>query len=142
MTGPAIRTQIDGLNEMYSYETALDCSDKPDLARQEFKDETDVNKVLARYGIDGMQRPVEYQQVDYDADLQQMLASIQEAERAISKLPAEIYSKYPTWEQILDGAFNGTFKADITAYYADKAAEKAALDAAAAAALSSREPKP
>lgn len=139
MTGPAIRTQIDGLNELYSDDTALDCSDMPDMTRQEFKAETDVNTILARYGIDGIKRPPEYSEIDYNLDLQQSLEAIRDAEQAIAKLPAEIYVKYPTWEQLLTGAFNGNYKRDLTAYYEQKAAEKAAADAAAAAAASSRE---
>lgn len=135
-----IRTQADGLNEDYSWETALDCSDLPDMTRQEFKAETDVNNILSRYGVDGIRRTPEYAEIDYTMDLQQSLGAIAEAERAIAKLPADLYVKYPTWEQLLAGAFNGQFKTDLTAYYEAKAAEKAVADAAAAAAASSREP--
>lgn len=134
MTGPAIRTQVDGLNGVYSYETGLDCSDLPDMTRQEFKDETDVNKILARYGVDGMRlREPQYSEVDYDTDLQQSLESIREAERAINKLPEELRGKYSTWERLLDGAFNGEFKTDLATYHEKRrieteAAAKAALD--------------
>lgn len=124
----AIRTQVDGLNEQYSYDTALDCSDLPDMARQEFKEETDVNNILARYGVDGIKRPPEYAEVDYTADLQQSLEAIREAQRSIAKLPAELRGKYSTWERLLDGAFNGEFKEDLATYYEEKAAaEKAAI---------------
>lgn len=126
-----IRTQHDGLNEVTSYETGLDCSNLPDTTRQEFKDETDVNTILKRYGVDGIQQrePI-YSQVDFDMDLQKSLEAIREAERAIEKLPADLYAKYPTWEQLLSGAFNGNFKTDLTAYYAAQAAAKAAADQA------------
>lgn len=138
MTGPAIRTQVDGLNEEYSLETALDCSTKPDLARQEFKEETDVNKVLARYGIDGIRREPQYSSVDYDMDLQQALESIREAERGIARLPTELRSKYDTWERLLDGAYNGQLKTDLATYKATHAAaEQAALDTARQPAVSS-----
>lgn len=128
---PAIRTQIDGLNEEYSLLTGLDCSDLPDMARQEFKDESDVNKVLARYGVDGIQRPPQYSAVDYDMDLQQSLESIREAERAIAKLPEELRGKYSTWERLLDGAFKGEFKSDLEAYHETKRSEEAAVAKAA-----------
>lgn len=135
MTGPAIRTQIDELNEEYSWETATDCSSLPDMARQEFKDEADVNKVLARYGVDGLQRPVEYSAVDYDVDLQQSIQAIRDAERAIAKLPPELQAKYNTWERLMGGAYSGDFKRDLDSYEAAKqASDKAALDAATAAA--------
>lgn len=121
-----IRTQVDGLNEEMSYETGLDCSILPDLTRQEFKDETDVNKVLARYGVNTPMRQPQYSEVDYDMDLQASLEAIREAERAIAKLPVELQGKYSTWERLLDGAFNGEFKTDMATYYEAKAAADAA----------------
>jgi hypothetical protein len=122
---PAIRTQVDGLNEEYSLLTGLDCSNLPDMARQEFKAETDVNIILGRYGIDGIQRPTQYAQVDYDMDLQQSLESIREAERAVMKLPPELREKYRTWEGLLDGVYNGQLKTDLATYHAAKEAEAA-----------------
>lgn len=113
--------------------TGLDCSELPDLARQEFKDETDVNKVLQRYGVDAQLRPTQYSEIDYDTDLQKSLDAIREAERAISKLPPTLRAKYGTWDQLLDGAVNGQFKTDLASYHATMAAEKAAADAAAIA---------
>lgn len=122
-----IRTQADGLNEIYSVATAIDCSNLPDMARQEFKDETDVNKLLARYGVEAMMRgEPQYAEIDYTMDLQQSLESIREAERAIAKLPVELRTKYSTWERLLDGAYNGEFKTDLTAYHEAKAMETAA----------------
>lgn len=134
-----IRTQADGLQAQYSRETGIDCSDLPDRARQEFKDETDVNKILARYGVEAIMRgEAQYSEVDYDMDLQKALACIEEAERSIAKLPAEIYSKYPTWEQFTAGAFNGNLKTDLAAYHEEKAAETAA---AAQAAIDAANPR-
>lgn len=133
----AIRTQIDGLNEEYSFSTGLDCSVLPDMTRQEFKAETDVNQILARYGVDGIQRRPEYAEVDYNMDLQQALDSITQTERALAKLPPELLEKYGTWERMLAGAYNGSVKADLVAYYEKQASDKAALDAAAAAAATS-----
>lgn len=138
MTAPAIRTQVDGLNEEYSISTGLDCSNLPDMTRQEFKDETDVNKVLARYGVNGLMREPQYSEIDYDMDLQQSIESIREAERAIGKLPLELREKYSTWERLLAGAHNGSMSTDLAAYYEKQAADKAALDAAAVAAASSK----
>lgn len=131
----AIRTQVDDLFDWYSTETAIDTHDRPDMTRQEFKDETDVNKVLMRYGVDGLPRKPEYSVVDYDLDLQTALESIREAERAIAKLPPELQAKYNTWERVMGGAYSGDFKKDLDSYQAAKeASEKAALDAKAAAA--------
>lgn len=128
---PAIRTQIDQLDLEYSIMTALDCSDLPDMARQEFKDETDVNKILQRYGIDGMLRKPEYGEVDYNMDLQQSIDAIRDAERAIAKLPPELREKYGTWEKLFAGAYNGGVQTDLVAYFEKQQSDKAAADAAA-----------
>lgn len=138
MPQPAIRTQVDMLDEEYSQLTALDCSDMPDMARQEFKDETDVNKVLARYGVDGLPRRPEYSEVDYDVDLQQSISAIRDAERAIEKLPAELRDKYSTWERLFAGVYSGGVKTDLEAYHAKKAADQAAVEAAALAAAAAK----
>lgn len=124
------RTQADGDQEHYSLLTALDCSTHPAITRQEFRDETDVNNILARYGVDGLRRPIQYSEVDYDMDLQQSLEAIREAERAVNRLPEALRTKYTTWERLLDGAFSGEFKQDLATYEADQTAKKAALDAA------------
>lgn len=128
MTAAAIRTQTDGLGEEISLANALDCSDLPDMARQEFKDETDVNKVLARYGVNAQMREPQYSEVDYNMDLQTSIESIREAERGIARLPVELRDKYGTWERLLAGAYNGGIQADLTAYYEKKAAETAAAE--------------
>lgn len=131
---PPIRKQTDDLQEQYSQMTAIDCSDLPDLTRQEFRDETDVNKILARYGVNAPMRQPEYSEVDYSMDLQQSLQAIKEAEDAVSKLPPSLRVKYFTWERLLDGAYNGEFKTDLATYYREKEVADAAAAAAAVAA--------
>lgn len=126
---PAIRTQVDELFDTYSLATAIDTQNLPDMTRQEFKDDTDVNKILQRYGVDGLPRKPEYSAVDYDLDLQTALNSIREAERALAKLPEELREKYSAWERLLAGAYSGQLKTDLDAYQAAKAAaEKAAAE--------------
>lgn len=140
MGQPAIRTQIDELDEAYSIATALDCSDMPDLARQEFKDETDVNKILARYGVNAPMREAQYGlEVDYNLDLQQSLAAIYAAQDAIRKLPPDLRAKYPDWQTAMQGIYNGTLQKDLDA---QKAADKARLEAEAAAAALNKTPTP
>lgn len=123
---PAIRTQVDGLFEQYSEATAIDCSDRPDMTRQEFRDDADVNKVLQRYGVDGLPRKPVYSEVDYNMDLQQSIEAIREAERAIQKLPDELRSKYGTWEAMFHGAYSGDLPRDLQMYHQKIAEEKAA----------------
>lgn len=130
MTAPAIRTQPDTWASSWSEATGLDCSDKPDMTRQEFRAETDVNQIMSRYGANAPMRERIYGTVDFDGDLQQALGAVQIAQDAIRKLPASLRAKYATWEDLLTGLHNGSFKVDLDAQLA---AEKAARDASEAA---------
>lgn len=84
-----MRTQHDGLQELYSYESGIACDPAEDLTRQEFKDTTDVNNILARHGVPVAQ-PLPYGEVDYDLDLTQAYASLATAREAIGRLPADL----------------------------------------------------
>lgn len=121
---PPIRTQSDDLQEEYSLMTALDCSTMPDLTRQEFRDETDVNHILNRYGAKAPMTPAIYAEVDYDMDLQQSLTAINTAQEAVRKLPQPLREKYYHWEMLLEGMRSGTFKTDFDAYNAEEQAKK------------------
>lgn len=70
---PAIRSQTDTDQELYSDEAGLDCSNLPDTARQEFKREADINDLLSRYGVGLPQKPTRFAEADFDMDLQQAL---------------------------------------------------------------------
>lgn len=115
---PAIRTQIDDLAELVSIETGTDCSNLPDLTRQEFKDETDVNKTIARFGGNTPLRQPTYGTMDYDIDLQQSLTAINKAQAACKKLPEPLRTKYYHWELLLEGMRNGQLKEDLDAHLA------------------------
>lgn len=122
---PALRTQVDDLAEIYSLETNIDCSNLPDLTRQEFKDETDVNKTIARFrGGDQPMRQVQYGEMDYDMDLQQSLAAINAAQAAARKLPKPLRDKYYQWETLMGGMRSGEFKKDLDTYLADEQKKK------------------
>lgn len=122
MPAPAIRTQVDGLDEEYSIETALDCSDMPDTTRQEFKDETDVNKILGRYGVNAPMRPVQYGESNFDLDLQTALQAIYTAQDAVRNLPPDLAAKYPTWTSFMEAAYSGKLRQDLDARSATEAA--------------------
>lgn len=110
----ALRTQYDDLQDDYSLLGGLDCSDSKDMARQEFKDESDVNMILARFGVDSFQakQPL-FGETDYDIDLQQALAAIKTAKEVHHGLPPELRKIYPTWRSMLNGANTGDLKKDM-----------------------------
>lgn len=102
----SIRTQADDLGDIYSVETGLDASDGPgnrDMARQEFKDDADINILMHRFGVVPLQKPVFFGDVDYGIDLQQALAAVKQAREAWQTMPADIKADYPTWQSLLNG---------------------------------------
>lgn len=111
---PAIRTQSDYLGDEASLEAGTDSGDAPDMARQEFKDEADINKLLARYGVQPLTKEPIYGDVDYNLDLQQALAAIDTAGQAWQSLPKNLKEKYPTWQLLLNALHEGRLKIDMT----------------------------
>lgn len=110
---PAERTQDDNQQDFYSDLSGLDTGEET-LTRQEFKDETDINIMLSRFGVNQQQRVMEYgKEIDYNLDLQQALAAVDTARRANLNVPEELRSKYPTWREVLNGAENGQYQADL-----------------------------
>lgn len=107
----AIRSQADNLGDSYSQLTALDCSKgSPDQARQEFKNETDINVMMARVGGMVPMRPPIYGEVDYDLDLQKALSAIADAQFAWSQTSPESRVKYPSWQSLLNAVNEGEYK--------------------------------
>lgn len=107
---PANRTQADGKNELYSELTGLDFDPSLDKARQEFKQESDVNIILARFGVNAPQKQATFGEVDYNIDLQTAFAAIADAKRAHRELPEEIRRDYPTWQSLLNGIESGEIR--------------------------------
>lgn len=110
---PEIRTQADGLGDIVSLQTGLDCSTMPDLARQEFKQEADINILLARFGVNAPSRQPVYGEADFDLDLQQALTAIQEAKTAWATMPIELRQQYPTWQALLTALDRGDINIKI-----------------------------
>lgn len=118
---PAVRTQHDDAQQTYSQAGGLDCSDSKDTTRQEFRDETDVNVILRRFGVDSFQakQPL-FGETDYEIDLQQALDAIKTAKEVHRGLPPELKKIYPNWRSMLNGANTGDLKKDL-----DRLAEEA-----------------
>lgn len=110
----AIRTQIDQLGDDYSRAGALDCTSSKDMARQEFKDDADINIMLSRFGVNQQQRTTTpFGEADYTIDLQQAMHSINQTQRAYQRMDPEIKRIYPTYEQFIKGVATGDLKKDL-----------------------------
>lgn len=103
----ALRTQADGAQDEYSDKASIDFADAIDTARQEFKDDADVNKLLAKFGVNAPQRQVTFGEVDYTLDLQDAFDAIKQAKAAYNRLPDEIKKDYPSWQTLLNGINTG-----------------------------------
>lgn len=104
---PAERRQSDGRQDEYSAAARIDTSNLPDLARQEFKQEADVNYILSRFGLDGPQRQLVFGDVDFDIDLTGAHAAVSQARRAWGKMPDYLKEKYPSWQDLLAAIHSG-----------------------------------
>lgn len=100
----------------YSYTTGLTCTPEEDMARQEFKADTDINLLLARFGVNTPQRQVTYGEQDYTMDLQRAHAAQFEAARAWKRLDDDTKRAFPSPRDMLAGLANGR----LPAYLAQK----------------------
>lgn len=113
----SLRSQADDLFDIYSLEHSLDCAieGNVDVARQELKDETDINLMLKKFGVFAPSRSVAQWgiEIDYNMDLQQALEAVTAAKRAWGQMTPELKAAYPTWQSLLNGLDSGEFKLDL-----------------------------
>lgn len=98
-------TYLDSL-ESDSLAGAIQCSPDEDMARQEFKQEADINFLLRKYGV-VPQRPVSYGEVDFDLDFQQARLAMREVSEGYARLSPEVRERYPSLEALLAAIANG-----------------------------------
>lgn len=123
----ALRKQTDDNGDEWSIATAT-INEEPSLTRGEFKDDADINRLLARFGVNQQVRQdPRFTEVDYNLDLQQAYAALDAASRAQLQVPEELRSKYPDWLTILNGAESGEYQRDLQALADRKAAEAEAV---------------
>lgn len=111
---PTLRHQADGRQEQISRKAAIDFTHDPGDVRQEYKDEADVKTILRRFGVGNVpQKPITYDTADFDMDLQQAMQAVDSARDMHSRLPQALRDKYPTWQSVLNGLYNGQFRIDL-----------------------------
>lgn len=90
---------------------SIDASDSPtnkDQARQEFKDEADINYMLSRFGITQPRGAPQYGTWDDTIDLQIAIEAVREAQSAYADLPDTLRNKFGSMEDLLRAVNNGT----------------------------------
>lgn len=102
----------------------LDASDNTDeggtnkdMARQEFKDEADINYMLTRFGINQARGTPTYGEWNDNIDLQTSLQAVRDARTAYRALPQELKDKFNSMEELVEAVENGSLvvKEDPTA---------------------------
>lgn len=100
---PATQTQTDPAKTVL-----LDCDPETDQTRQEFKDDSDINHLLARYGaIPHTGSTPIYGEYDFDTDLMAAHERVQQAREAHNSLPASLRAAYPTWAALAAALASG-----------------------------------
>lgn len=100
------RTQLDP-----GVSVTLDASnskDNKDVARQEFKDEADINYMLSRFGVAPRRGTPIYGEWDDTVDLQVALQSVSDARSAYRQLPDNLKAKFTRMEDLLSALENGS----------------------------------
>lgn len=105
-----MRTQVQAetMFQEWSDDSAMSFPAGEDRARQEFKDETDVNVILRRFGAGGFEvRPVQYGIQETDLELQTVYAAAAVAEDGWLKLPEHVRKRYSGWPELLSAVEAG-----------------------------------
>lgn len=82
--------------------------ENPDMARQEYKNEADINYMLSRFGITQPRGTPTFGAWDDTIDLQMALESVREARAGFRTLPKEMTDKFRTMEDMLKAVENGS----------------------------------
>lgn len=82
--------------------------DNKDTARQEFKNEADINYMLNRFGITPERGAPTYGEWDDSIDLQSALQAVAEARTGYATLPEELRNKFKSMEALLTALQEGS----------------------------------
>lgn len=104
---PPVKDQTDiGIEDQFL--DASSTEQDPDMTRQEFKDEADINTMLSKFGVTAARGTPVYGEWDDTIDLQSAIASVREAKAGYNKLPKELRDKFTSMEEMLTAVNNGS----------------------------------
>lgn len=119
---PPLYDQVSFLDRDDHADHGLNCQTAGEqgrsMARQEFRDEMDINTILDRFKVTGVLPPMKtptYGDQDFDLDLHTGFIALSQAQDAFWKLPPELREKYKSPAGMLDAVHTGEFKKDIEA---------------------------
>lgn len=128
-----LEREVRGQTQLLDAETkaklfGLVAAPEEDTARQEFKDDCDTNKILARFGTDAYFGPGESGVVDYTQDFRVIADAARDAREAFERLPIKVRRGFAGWQDYLAAVARG--EADLPPF--DKPAAAAAGSSGAA----------
>lgn len=112
------RTQLEppAERERLAFVGGLVCPPEEDRTRQEFREDTDINILLKRYGVGALNRtPTEFSDRDYDVSLHDAMIASQAADAAYNALDPDVRRAYPTWAHFVQAVESGLFNTDGSA---------------------------
>jgi len=103
-----LRTQLDNWDEL-TQSLGLVCPPEDNRTRQEFKDEADINNVVARFYpfAPPQARVPVYGEQDMSLDLHGALMVVQEARDSYASLPAALRAQFPTYTDFVNAVADG-----------------------------------
>jgi len=103
-----LRTQVDTWDEI-TQSLGLQCPPEDNRTRQEFKDEADINNVVARFYpfAPPQARVPQYGEQDMSLDLHGALMVVQEARESYASLPASLRAQFPTYSDFVNAVADG-----------------------------------
>lgn len=98
-----------GYEEGLRLSTGIACTAEEDKARQEFKDEADINWLLRKYGALPPVQSFPQGEVDYDLSLLDAKMAMEEARAAYEAFP-RVLREQLSFQGFLAAVANGSFK--------------------------------
>lgn len=130
---PDVFDGIDSPDVEVRSDLFVSCLPSEDRARQEFRDDADVNLILKRHGVGAasLMRPVSYGEYDFDQSLHGALISLASAQEAYSGLPEGVKKAYPSFAALMAAYAAGTIKVPDEAEVPSASAGASPSDSAA-----------
>lgn len=112
---PPVVDHVSCFDPDYQFKTrvavGIACTADEDKARQEFKDETDINWLLRKYGALPPAQTFTQGEVDYDLSLLDAKLSVVEARKAYDAFP-RVLRESLSFSGFLEAVANGSFKVE------------------------------
>lgn len=136
------QTDDDATREAASLATGLYCDPADDRTRQEFKDESDINWLLHRYGALPDRRPVQYGDEDFTTDLLSAYEAVQTAQNLFDSLDPTIRAQFASWRDLAQKLVNDQLPVTAPPQPTSTVAGISSPDAAAVAPPAGNQPPP